>query len=184
MMARMDERVSQLPIVGEEQKPGGVLIESADREQPRKTVGRHQLRNATSIMRIGHSAQISCWLVEHEHHLLFGKRNARTIELHHSAGRIDLRAHLAHHFPVHAHPPRSDELLRSTPTRNARAREEFLEANRFHEAASLLFVEADRFEVDLLDRAECARERFEHLLVVLLFHLVAERLFLHETKTL
>ena len=83
-----------------------------------------------------------------------------------------------------AHPPRSDELLRSTPTRNACAREEFLEANRFHEAASLLFVEADRFEVDLLDRAECARERFEHLLVVLLFHLVAERLFLHETKTL
>ena len=116
--------------------------------------------------------------------MLFGRRNARTIELHHSAGRIDLRAHLAHHFSVHAHPPRSDELLRSPSARNARACEEFLEANRFHEATSLLFVEADRLEVDLLDRAECARERFEHLLVVLFFHLVAERLFLHEAKTL
>ena len=36
MMARMDERISQLPIVGEEQKPRGVLIEPADREQPRE----------------------------------------------------------------------------------------------------------------------------------------------------
>ena len=123
-------------------------------------------------------------LVEHEHHVLFRKRNARAIELHHIAGRIDLRAHLTHHFPVHAHASRSNERLRSTSARNASTRKEFLEANRFHEAASLLFVEADRFEIDLFNRTERARERLEYLLVVFLFHLVAERLFLHETKTL
>ena len=111
MVLRMGEGVCQHPVVGEEQKPGRVGVETPHVDERRVVHAIHQLEDRVLCMGVGRARHVSGRLVQHKIGMLGGQLDCRAVQLHHIGAGRHLCRQLQCHFPVHPHASGRNQLL-------------------------------------------------------------------------
>jgi hypothetical protein len=127
--AGVGERVGQLPIVRDEQRPLRIEVQASHRKDaPARVL--HVLRHRGPALRILHRGDYARRLVEDEVGALLRGLDQLAIHRHQIAPRLHLRPELAHRDVVHRDVPAGDQLFRVPSRGDPRAREVFLQALR------------------------------------------------------
>lgn len=125
-VARMEQRVSQIAIVGQEEHSGGRIIEAPHRDDPR-TPG-NQFGDGCASLRIAHCGNDARRLIEQQIRALSGNPNGLAVDLH-AVALANQRPELRNDAPVDANRPICDELVGASSRSDARLREKPIEAN-------------------------------------------------------
>lgn len=127
--ARVCQRVRELTVVGEEDGPFSVEVESAHWEHAALD-GLQVFGDGGPPLRIVHGRDHADRLVEHVVDVAFGQLDELAVEGDQVRSRFDLRAQLGHGAVVHRDPTLGDELFGSATRGDPRARQILLQAFR------------------------------------------------------
>src|SRR5690606_10629965 len=111
----------------QQQQALAVVVEATNMEQP-AVLRRQQFVDGGTTLRIAACGYIPAWLVQRDPDRR-RRTHAPAIHLHHIARRVDLDAGLGRWLPVHAHATGLHQLLGCASRRDARLRQELLQAN-------------------------------------------------------
>jgi len=127
--AGMHQPVRQLPIIREQQRALGVVVQPPHRVDP-PPHPLQEVRHRGPALRVAQRGDHALRLVEDEVPPLLRRLHQLPVHLDEVLPGLHLGARFAHHLAVHLHPPLGDELLRVTPRRHPRLRQELLQSLR------------------------------------------------------
>ena len=90
-MTRVQKAVAQLAVGAEQQKTRGVEVQTPDGEQPRETVGGHELGHRGAALRVGHGGHVASGFVKHDGDGAAFQPHGHTVD----GNLVDQRVHLA-----------------------------------------------------------------------------------------
>ncbi len=131
---RVEKGIAELPVGSEEEQPGRVVVKAPYREQGWITIERNERGNAGAPAIIRHRGEITRRLVEHDHHIVLGQGEHRTVIGHFVDGGVDLAPHLRDDRPVDADPALFDKPLGCASAGHAGPRQVLLKAHSAHRA--------------------------------------------------
>jgi len=111
-MFGMRDQVGEIPVIRQQQKPLGIVVQPADRIDPDLDPFEQVLHRGPPL-RIGHGRHIPCRFVQHDiGRRLFGI-DKLAVNLDMVLGRVGLGPELGHHLPVHPHSALGNKFFRS-----------------------------------------------------------------------
>jgi hypothetical protein len=125
MIARMQEGLRQLTIIGEQHQSFTIKVQAANREHPHGHAMKKVLHGVspTGIVQRRHDV---LGFVQHQIHKRLCRGQVLPIHFHVIEGRIDLRAKFRDDLAVHRYSAGRDQHLSLSAGREPRARDEFL----------------------------------------------------------
>jgi hypothetical protein len=111
-MLGMRDQVGKIPVIRQQQKPLGIVVQPSDRIDPDLDPFEQVLHRGPPL-RIGHGRHVTCRFVQHDvGRRLFGV-DELAVNLDMVLGRVGLGPELGHHLAVHPHPALGYKLFRS-----------------------------------------------------------------------
>ncbi len=126
-MFRMQQAVGQLAIGGHQEHAFGVIIEATDRPQLIR-LGRDQIAHGLAPFGIVERRQHRVGFEQDDRHRGLGAADVLIVELDAIHLRIDLRADLGDHRPVHANATGEDHLFSVASRGHARLRQHHMQS--------------------------------------------------------
>src|SRR5436190_4842847 len=126
LVARVHQPVGQLAVVGEQDQPGRIGVEPADRVQP--NAGIHELGHDGAAVRVARGRDDAGGLVEHVDDVLGLEGDARSVDLD-GVVLADVACRVQDDLPGHRHAPLAHDALGSAPGRDAGVGEELGESH-------------------------------------------------------
>jgi hypothetical protein len=127
LVTRMQEPRRQLPVVGEQQHPLGVVVEPAHRVDVLAHV-RQQVEHGRPVLRVAPRRHVATRLVEQDVAVPRSRAHTLAVDPDVVVRGVGPRAQLENRDAVHRHPSVQDERFRGAPRRDAGRGEDLLEA--------------------------------------------------------
>jgi hypothetical protein len=120
----MKEAIGKLPVIGEQKKSFGVVVEAADRKNPYAEIG-EKIQDSPAAPGIGCGGYATGGLIEGENNALGLERNGLSVEANAVRQRIDAAAEFGP-LTVHLNPALPDQFLGGASRSDSSPREKFL----------------------------------------------------------